>query len=322
MEIQQRKNLLGDELLTISCVVPTYNEGESIAVFIDSLINKLSKITRNFEIIVINDGSADNTIDSLGKFKNIPQVKIISFSRNFGKEAALSAGISHSQGDVTILIDSDFQHPIDLIDSFLASWAEGYDMVYGVRQNRQNEARIRRFFTRGFYKLIDLITPITIPQNAGDYRLLDRKVINALNTLEERERFMKGLYAWVGFKSHAIPFHAPDRVNGKSSWKFKNLFELALTGIASFSNVPLRVWSLVGFSIALVSFIYAVWIIFHTLMFGADLPGYATIVVAIMFFGGVQLLSIGILGEYVARIFNEVKQRPRYIIERKDGFDE
>jgi len=318
----QRKALVSDKKLAISCIIPIYNEEEGILTFIQSLHEHISQLTEHFEIIIVDDGSNDSSIETLQPHIHDFNLKLLSFSRNFGKEAALSAGLNHCSGQVAILIDADFQHPLDIINTFVQQWEQGYDMVYGVRRSRDNESKIKRFFAHIFYKIIDVITPIKIPPNAGDFRLLDRKVINALNKLNERERFMKGLYAWVGFKSIPIPFDVAQRSTGKSRWKFHKLVELAITGIASFSNVPLRVWSFIGFSISLISFVYAVWIIVDTLLFGVDLPGYATIVVAIMFFGGVQLLSIGILGEYIARIFNEVKQRPTYIIESKIGFDE
>ena len=246
---------------------------------------------------------------------------MLGFSRNFGKEIALTAGLENCSGEVAILMDADFQHPIEILPQFLKQWSEGYDMVYGVRKNRDHESRLKRNFARLFYWIMAKITRIDIPNNAGDFRLLDRKVIDTLNSFNERTRFMKGLYAWVGFKKIAVPFEVHERTAGKSSWGLVKLTELAITGITSFSNIPLRVWGFVGFIISLLSLIYAIYIVTMTLMYGTDLPGFPTLAAAILFFGGVQLLSIGILGEYIARIFTEVKQRPMYVIAVKNGFD-
>lgn len=316
-----RQQLIDNKQVSISCVVPVFNEEAGIEAFLLKLIKCIKSLTNQFEIITIDDGSHDKTRDKLLEFSNIEPIKILSFSRNFGKETALTAGLEHCKGDVAILIDADFQHPIELLPIFLKEWGKGYDMVYGVRHNRNNESITKRHFARFFYWLMSKITKIEIPNNAGDFRLLDRKIINSLNSFNERTRFMKGLYAWVGFKTIGIPYEVQERTSGKSGWGFARLTELAITGITSFSDVPLRVWGFVGFVISLISLIYALYMVTVTLIFGADLPGFPTLIVAIMFFGGIQLLSIGILGEYIARIFTEVKQRPNYIIEMKYGFD-
>jgi glycosyltransferase involved in cell wall biosynthesis len=279
-------------------------------------------VTPRFEIVVVDDGSTDTTVDQVLAFAQIHPIRLIKFSRNFGKETALTAGLEHSRGDVVIILDADFQHPLELIPVFLQKWSEGYDMVYGVRTNRDDETRIKRFLANCFYGFLSKITKTHIPYGAGDFRLLDRKVVNALNQCEERGRFMKGLYGWVGFKSVAVPFTVQKRIGGNSSWKLGRLTELALTGITLFSDVPLRVWSFIGFIVSLIAFFYALYITTITLIFGVDVPGFATIVVAVMFFGGIQLLSIGILGEYLARVFNEVKQRPKYIVESTFGFSD
>lgn len=322
MIFTSRQQLIENKEVFISCIVPVFNEEANVQGFLSKLQVCLRNLTNRFEIIVVDDGSADATLEKVKQLPKEYQIKLLGFSRNFGKEIALSAGLDHCKGDVAILMDADFQHPIELLTSFLAQWGEGYDMVYGVRQNRNNESRAKRNFARLFYWVMAKITKIDIPSNAGDFRLLDRKVINALNSFNERIRFMKGLYAWVGYKKIAIPYDVQERAAGKSSWGFSKLTELAITGITSFSDVPLRVWGFIGFIISLISLIYAIYIITVTLIFGADLPGFPTLVVAIMFFGGVQLLSIGILGEYIARIFTEVKQRPNYIVDVKHGFDE
>lgn len=308
--------------VSISCVVPVHNEAENITEFLPALSEKLSSFTNVYQIILVDDGSSDDTIKLALPLVTQHNVQILQFSRNFGKEAALTAGLAHATLDVCILIDADFQHPLATIDNFLASWAEGYDMIYGIRQSREDESFLKRQFSRLFYRLMLRITKVKIPPHAGDFRLLDKKAVAAMNALPERERFMKGLYAWIGFKSTEIPFTVQARQAGKSSWRFGNLLELAIVGITSFSNAPLRFFSLLGFVISFIAFIYGSIIVFDTLITGIDVPGYATIVVAMMFFGGIQLLSIGILGEYIARIFSEVKQRPSYIITNKIGFAE
>jgi glycosyltransferase involved in cell wall biosynthesis len=319
IEISERKELLANKKVKISCIAPAHNEEEQIANFISALSSKLKEVSDVFEILIIDDGSTDKTLEKI--YSNINNnVKVIVLARNFGKENALAAGLEHASGDVAILIDADFQHPIDLIPVFLEQWSNGFDMVYGVQSSRGNEKFGKKILTNFFYKLMGKISRVDIPANAGDFRLLDRIVVDALNSLDERNRFMKGLYAWVGFKSKAVPFTAPKRVGGNSKWSFVRLVDLAVTGITSFSNLPLRFWSMLGLIISLCAFLTGLYIILITLIFGVDVPGYPTLLVAIVFFGGIQLLSVGILGEYIARIFTEVKRRPKYIVAQKIGF--
>lgn len=318
---KERQTKLNEKNLFISCIVPVYNEEAVIKKFIEKLHSILREISNYFEIIVIDDGSRDKTLEKIQALAKSYPIKILGLSRNFGKEIALTAGLDHSQGEVTIILDADFQHPPELILSFIHHWAEGYDMVYGLRDHRKSESYIKRNAARLFYWLMQKTTKIDMPNNAGDFRLMDRKIITALQQFPERTRFMKGLYEWVGFKKIGVPYEVNERAGGKSSWGFYKLTELAITGITSFSDVPLRVWGFIGFIISLISLIYAIFIVTVTLLYGADLPGFPTLVVAIMFLGGIQLLSIGILGEYIARIFTEVKQRPKYILQVKEGFD-
>lgn len=322
MNPADRLKLLQNKQVFVSCVVPVFNEEANVIPFVETLQRELQNISQQFEIIVVDDGSRDETLARLMQFPKDKHVKVLGLSRNFGKEVALTAGIEHSSGDVVILMDADFQHPIEVIPEFLKHWAAGYDMVYGMRKNRGYESYLKRNFTNAFYWLMQKITKIDIPNNAGDFRLMDRKITHALKQFPERTRFMKGLYAWVGFKKIGVEFEVQDRAAGKSSWGFSKLTELAITGITSFSDVPLRVWGFIGFVISLFSMIYAIYIITVTMIYGADLPGFPTLVVAIMFLGGIQLLSIGILGEYIARIFTEVKQRPKYLVQIKEGFHE
>lgn len=322
LPVNERLSALAARSVFISCVVPVFNEEAVIASFVEALQAELRQLTDRFEIILVDDGSQDHTVNAILGLPKSYHAKLLSFSRNFGKETALTAGIEHASGDVTILMDADFQHPIATLREFLQQWAQGYDMVYGIRMHREAESYIKRNFAHLFYWLMKKMTKIDMPSNAGDFRLLDKKMTQALKQFPERTRFMKGLYAWVGYKKIGIPFEVQDRAAGKSSWNFARLADLAITGITSFSDVPLRVWGLIGFFISLISLVYAVMIVTETLIYGADLPGYPTLIVAIMFLGGIQLLSVGILGEYIARIFTEVKQRPKYLLQIKDGFDE
>ena len=320
-DLEKRAKLVESKQLVMSCIVPVLNEEVLIQDFLTTLHKQLEIHCHQFEIIVIDDGSTDQTTNIITKLVEHSQIKLIQFSRNFGKEHAIAAGLKYCQGDVVVIIDADFQHPIELIPTFIQKWCEGYDMVYGLRKNRENDSKTRRLFSKIFYKLLGVITKIKIPANAGDFRLIDRSAIDSLNDCEERTRFMKGLYAWIGYQSIAVPFDVPERQAGKSSHHFRRLTELAVTGFTSFSDVPLRVWGLIGLLITFISFCCALYIIIDTLIHGSDVPGYATIVVTIIFFGGIQLLSIGIIGEYIARIFHEVKRRPPYVIEKTLGID-
>jgi polyisoprenyl-phosphate glycosyltransferase len=322
MRPEKRQLLLQNKTVYISCIVPVFNEDVVIVTFIAKLQSALRILSDRFEIIIVDDGSRDHTVERVRQLPKEYQVKLLGLSRNFGKEIALTAGLEHCSGDVAILLDADFQHPVEMLPTFLQYWANGYEMVYGTRNDREAESYLKRNFARMFYWVMQKITKIDIPNNAGDFRLMDRSIVDALKQFPERTRFMKGLYAWVGFKKIGVPFTVKDRVLGKSSWSFTKLTDLAITGITSFSDVPLRVWGLIGFVISTFSLLYAIYIVTVTLIYGADLPGFPTVVVAIMFLGGIQLLSIGILGEYIARIFTEVKQRPKYLLSIKDGFDE
>lgn len=306
----------------VSCVVPAYNEAEGIADFLGELCNYLRSLTGRFDVIVVDDGSADETgLRVIAASGGLP-VRLVSLSRNFGKEAAISAGLDEANGDVVVVIDADFQQPIETIGEFLNRWQQGYDMVYGLRNDRQTDPPLRRFLSRCFYRLLSSGAAIDIPPDAGDFRLMDRKVVKALRRLPESDKFMKGLYNWVGFKKLAVPFDYGHRSHGSSKFNFKRLFELAMTGLTSFSSFPLRIWIGIGVIISMVSLLYAGGIFAMTLIKGTDVPGWATLAVGILFLGGMQLLSIGILGEYIARIFNEVKGRPNYIVAEKHGFNE
>jgi polyisoprenyl-phosphate glycosyltransferase len=321
MQINEREKLLNERRIKISCIVPAHNEEENIQPFVAALSKEIEKQTDHYEIIIVDDGSRDKTVQQVESHLLSEHVKLLVFSRNFGKEKALTAGIEHCSGDVAILIDADFQHPLETIPVFLEHWKKGDDMVYGIRNTRRSETWLKRKFTRLFYRLIRGMGEVKIPRDAGDFRLLDRCVIEALKQCPERNRFMKGLYAWVGFKSSAVVYQVKKRAAGTSSWHFMKLTNLALTGITSFSNLPLRIWGAIGVVVSSISFLCALFIITDTLIFGEDVPGYATLLVVVVFFGGLQILSIGILGEYISRIFLEAKQRPQYLIAKKRGFE-
>ena len=302
----------------LSVVVPCYNEGAHLKAFIEALKNAVIPITSNYEIILINDGSNDNTRENSLPLIANGNIRYLEFSRNFGKEAALMAGIDHATGDATLLIDADFQHPLDKLAEMAELWKSGYEMVYGVVANRKGESVSKRLGTRLLYKLLNT-SDIAIPENAGDFRWLDRKVVNALKNLPERNRFMKGLYAWVGFKSVAIPFEPKNRESGKSTFSMGRLIKLGMSGLTSFSAAPLQLWIGIGALISFLALVYGAYVIVDTVIYGNAVSGWPTLTVALMLFSGIQLLSIGILGEYIGRIFTEVKQRPLYVISEDLG---
>lgn len=306
----------------ISCVVPVFNEAEVIADFIAALDKTLKELPYPYEMLLIDDGSQDNTFTIIQGLRSQFSIRCIRFSRNFGKEKAISAGLDNARGDAVILMDGDFQHPLELLSQFVAQWDKGYDMVYAVRQNRSDESWLKRNCAKAFYQFTSKMNHINIPANAGDFRLLDRKIVNALQQLPERNRFMKGLYSWVGFKQIAIPFEVQPRKSGSSQWNFYSLLDLAITGITSFTAFPLRMIAVGGIGVATVALLYAAWIIISTLIFGIQTPGWATIVTAITFFGGLQLFALGVVGEYIGRVFDEVKHRPHYIIDEESSFDD
>jgi glycosyltransferase involved in cell wall biosynthesis len=297
----------------LSVVVPCYNEGGHLQDFITALKAAITPITKNYEILLINDGSKDNTRDVAFSLVQEGNIRYLEFSRNFGKEAALMAGIDHASGDATLLIDADFQHPLDKLPEMAQLWQSGYEMIYGVIANRQGESITKRLGTRLLYRLLNT-SDISIPENAGDFRWLDRKVVNALKNLPERNRFMKGLYAWVGFKSIAISFEVKNRHSGQSTFSMGRLIKLGMAGLTSFSAAPLQLWIGIGALISFSALVYGAYVIVETVVYGNPVSGWPTLTVALMLFSGIQLLSIGILGEYIGRIFTEVKQRPLYVI--------
>jgi polyisoprenyl-phosphate glycosyltransferase len=268
----------------------------------------------------VNDGSRDATEQVLSDLcAKHPQLVAVNLSRNFGKEAAITAGLEATQGDVVYIIDADGQHPANLLPEMLQKWQQGSDVVYAVRQNRDDQSWMHVTFTKLFYKLINWRSRVKIPANAGDFRLMDRQVVDALATMPERNRFMKGLYAWVGFNCTAIDYEPLPRADGQSNYGFRGALSLAVTGLLAFSVAPLRIVSYFGLLLALAALGYGAYVVFDYFWFGAETPGFATVVVGMMFLSGIQLMSIGILAEYVGRIYEEVKQRPRYLVRSKVG---
>jgi polyisoprenyl-phosphate glycosyltransferase len=309
--------------IKISVVVPCYNEESSLDYLFERLEKVLDRMQTTYEIICINDGSKDNTLSLLREHhQRQPAIKIIDLSRNFGKEIALTAGLDYAIGAVVIPIDADLQDPPELIRELLEKWQEGYDIVYATRRTRQGETWFKKFTANAFYSTIGKMSRVPIPANTGDYRLLDRRVVDAVKQLPERTRFMKGLFAWVGFKQTSIFFDREPRFRGVTKWNYWKLWNFAIDGIVAFSFLPLKVWSYVGVVISLVSLLYAIYLILRTLIFGIDLPGYASLMVAVLFLGGIQLISLGIIGEYLGRVYEEVKGRPLYFVKEACGFSE
>ena len=303
----------------ISCVVPAYNEAANLTPLLTQLSAVLQTLTPRWEVLLVDDGSTDATPLAVQRWLEVPGVRYLRLSRNFGKEAALTAGIDHARGDVVVLMDADLQHPPALIPQMLVAWREGADMVCTARASRADESWPKRLGTRLFYSLVNSSLRRPIPEDAGDFRLMDRRVVTALKRLPERNRFMKGLYAWVGFDTVVLPYTPAPRHTGRSTFSMRSLSRLAFTGITAFTNAPLRLWSALGAVIALLTLVFSLWIVVEHFIEGHDVPGWATLVTGMAFSLGVQLLSIGILGEYIGRIFDEVKQRPVYIVQDEWG---
>lgn len=310
--------------IELSIIVPCYNESEVLEKFFSAMVENngiLNNLGLNCELVFINDGSKDNTLELLKAQKEIYSnksnldIKIVNLSRNFGKEAAMSAGFSVASGEAIVPMDADLQDPPELIAKFVELWRQGYDVVLARRNDRQEDSFAKRFSSSLFYKLNNKISDVKLPDNVGDFRLFTRKVLNAINSLPENQRFMKGIFAWVGFRSITIEYKRPQRIAGSSKFNGWKLWNFALQGITGFGTLPLRIWTYIGFIVSFLAFIYASFLILRTLIMGIDLPGYASLVVIILFLGGLQLIGVGILGEYVGRIYMESKRRPPFIID-------
>jgi glycosyltransferase involved in cell wall biosynthesis len=307
----------------ISVIAPCYNEADAVDAFAGALTAALGACAVDYELVFIDDGSTDDTRARLAALTQTDRhVRVVAFSRNFGKEAALTAGLDHARGDAVVVIDVDLQDPPSLIRDFIALWREGYDVVYGRRVDRSSDTPAKRLTAGGFYRLFNRISRVKLPEDAGDFRLMDRRVVEAVKALPERSRFMKGLFAWAGFSSAGVSYIRPARAAGTSKFNLWKLWNFALDGIVSFSTAPLRVWSYIGAVVAFLSFLYGSFIIVRTMITGVDVPGYASLLVFVLFFGSVQLISVGVLGEYIARLFLEVKRRPIYLVDEVIGGEE
>ena len=300
----------------ISVVVPVFNEDESIDAFLAAIAPELSKTGLAHEIIFVNDGSTDSTLTVLiDRAERMPALKAVNLSRNFGKEAAMTAGLDQAKGDAAVLIDVDLQDPPELLGRFIDLWRQGYDVVYGLRESREADGRLKAMTAGLFYSAFNAIAATPIPHNVGDFRLIDRRVIDSLAQLPERGRFMKGLFAWVGFPSIAVPYARPARQFGRTKWNYWRLWNFAIDGIVSFSTAPLRIWTYFGAALAIVALAYAAFILVDALFFGIGVPGYASLIIVLLFSTAVNLVSLGMIGEYVSRLFVETKRRPIYLLE-------
>jgi glycosyltransferase involved in cell wall biosynthesis len=308
------------EWVELSIVVPMLNESAVLDGFFARLVPVLEGVTAHWEILCIDDGSTDDTFQHLEAVRAAePRVRLIGLSRNFGKENALSAGLDFAAGQAAIPMDADLQDPPELIPQMVAKWREGYDVVLAKRSSREGEGLAKRTTAHLFYRLIGRMGNVDIPENVGDFRLMDRRVIEALAALPERSRFMKGVFAWLGFRQTTIDYAREPRAAGIAKQNWPRLFALAVDGIVSFSAAPLKIWSYVGFVVAALAGGYGIFIVLRTLFFGVDVPGYASLLAAVLFMNGLVLIGLGVLGEYMARIFVEVKRRPVYIIAAHSG---
>ena len=305
---------------SLSCVMPAHNEAQNLPQVVAQVLNTLRTLSNRVELIIVDDGSRDETVAVVEQLcKQYPEVVLLQLSRNFGKEAAITAGLASAVGDVVVIMDSDGQHPVDLVPQMFALWQQGLDVVYAIRTTRDDQTALHGKLVQLFYTLVNSGNRVKIPPNAGDFRLMDQRVVQALNALPERNRFMKGLYAWAGFKSTAIEYEPLPRIEGVSRFGWRSSIGLAVTGVVAFSTVPLRFLSLLGLLLSLGAFFYGGWVVVEYFYSGIKVSGYATIVVGMMLLSGIQLMGMGILAEYVGRIYEEVKQRPVFWVQKRVG---
>ena len=306
--------------MTVSIIIPCHNESGNLATLYARVCAVMDEAGEPWEMICVNDGSGDDTLLQLIALHHQDRrVRVIDLSRNFGKEAALTAGLDAAQGEAAIPLDADLQDPPELIPELLARWREGFDVVNAVRLSREGESWLKRASAHVFYRIINRMSDVEIPPDTGDFRLLSRPVLEALQALPERRRFMKGLFAWVGFRSTNVYYHRAPRHAGKTTWNYWRLWNLAVEGITSFSQVPLQLAAYLGFVVSLLAFLYAVWLVISTLVYGNLVKGYPSIMVTLLFLGGVQLMALGVIGEYLGRIYEESKQRPVYLVRQAWG---
>lgn len=301
----------------LTIIIPCYNEEKNILNVYTRLVEVLDKTNYDYSLLFVNDGSTDNTQKILEElYQKDERVKVIELSRNFGKESALTAGLDYAEGDIVIPFDADLQDPPEVILELLKKYEEGYEIVNAVRRKRKGDSFLKRATAKLFYKLMRAISNIDIPENSSDFRLISGDALKAVRRLRERKRFMKGIFSWVGFKTANVYYDRQPRFSGKTKWNYFKLLELSMDGITSFSIVPLRLASLFGFIISILAFLFGIWIAFEKIFFGIPVPGYASVIVSILFLGGIQLIFLGIIGEYIGRIYEEVKKRPIYIVRK------
>ncbi len=309
-------------LRPLSVVVPVLNEERSLGALATQLTSALEALGNPFEVIIVDDGSSDGTLEALRKLNSRdPRFRAVSLSRNFGKEIAVAAGLEHATGAGVVIMDGDLQHPPATIARFVELWDQGYDVVYAQRTDRSNNTALEKWSAQTFYRVFRFLSGTELPDGAGDFRLLDRRVVDVFNGLGERARFNKGLFAWVGFRSIGIPYDVAARSHGTSRWPFRRLLKFAIDGIASFTTVPLKVWSYVGVLVSLVALLYAAVFLVKTLIWGVDVPGFPSLLISVLLLGGIQLISLGVIGEYLGRVYEEVKGRPLYIVAEEIGLE-
>jgi glycosyltransferase involved in cell wall biosynthesis len=301
-------------------VIPVFNEEAGLDALAEQLKNTLKNVDFRWSVLFVDDGSRDGT---LAKIRDLnatdPRFTSISFSRNFGQNIAIAAGLRYASGDAVIVMDSDLQHPPEMIPLFVERWREGNKVVFGQRRTRVADSFLRNVYSRVFHSVFRRIASTPLPVGVADFLLLDRQAVDALNRLTERTRFSKGLYAWIGFKSTVVPFDAGERQSGESKWSFLKLASFAIDGFVSFSTVPLKLSSYLGVAISLGAIVYAIYFLIRTLFFSTDVPGFPSLIVSIMFFSGIQLISLGVIGEYLARMYEEVKARPLFVVAEEIG---
>jgi glycosyltransferase involved in cell wall biosynthesis len=314
-DIKSKKKVVKKGNRFLSVVVPAYNEEEVLRDFHARIAKVLNNMEIEAEILYVNDGSTDDTLKIMHDLRQSDQrVSILDLSRNFGKEAAMTAGLDHAGGDAVVLIDADLQHPPELIPELVTHWIDGYDVVYTTNVDRSGETIVKKFITHSFYRLIKMFGRVEIPMNAGDYRLLSRRALDSLTQLREQHRYMKGLFAWIGYPQKDVPYQPDPRFAGSTKWGYSDLWYLALEAITSFTVAPLKIATYFGLVSAFIAFIYGAITIYQKLVYGNPVAGYPSLLVAVLFLGGIQLLAIGIIGEYLGRIFNETKKRPLYFL--------
>jgi glycosyltransferase involved in cell wall biosynthesis len=307
----------------LSVVVPIYNDADNIDVFLERVEKVLNGLAQSYEIVCVDDGSGDGTLPRLlDHRRRNPAIKILSLSRNFGKDVALTAGLDHSRGQAVTVLDVDLQDPPEVIPELYAKWRDGFDVVYARRGSREGDSAAKRFTAHWFYRIHNAVADVSIPADTGDFRLMDRRVVEALRRLPERNRFMKVLFSWVGFRQTGVDYRRAPRVFGSSKWRYWRLWNFALDGITSSSTLPLRIWSYLGAAISLVAIGFAIWLVVRTFIHGIDVPGYASLMVAVLFMGGINLFTLGVIGEYLGRIYMESKGRPLYLVREAHGLEQ